>query len=47
MDDNYIDDYNKRESTYNIKKEELSIVLNEFYRKKLEIEKNQKLKLLS
>ena len=46
MDDNHIDDYNKRESTYNIKKEELSIVLNEFYRKKLEIEKNQKLKLV-
>lgn len=46
IDDNYINDYNKRESTYNIKKEELSIVINEFYRKKLNIEKNQKWKLV-
>jgi hypothetical protein len=46
IDENYINDYNKRDSTYNIKKDELSIVLNEFYRKKLKIEKNQKLKLV-
>lgn len=46
IDDNYINDYNKRDSTNDIKIVELSIVLNEFYRKKLEIEKNQKLKLV-
>lgn len=46
IDDNYINDYNKRDSTNDIKIAELSIVLNEFYRKKLEIEKNQKLKLV-
>lgn len=41
IDDNYIGDYNPRSKTLKIKEEDKVLVLNEYYRKKIGLNKNE------